>query len=158
MVKKIEELLPYILFGIILGSVLFFIQTCSSKPSVKYVEKTKTKIDTQYIPGEVPKPVIIEKKVTIQRIDTVYLDKKDFIVNPFKVCLDTITDTKDTINFCYTYPQEKFYFALKKPVPQVQVITISKDNYVETSDWSRALYFVAGALTMYGINNLGQKK
>lgn len=158
MVKKIEELLPYILIGCILGLILFAIHTCSSKPAIKYVEKTKTKVDTQYIAGELPEPIIIEKKITIQRIDTVYLDKKDIIINPFKVCLDTITEAKDTVNFCFTYPEEKFYFALRKPAPQVQVITITKDNYVEVSDWSRALYFVAGALTMYGINNIGQKK
>jgi hypothetical protein len=150
MAKKIEELIPYIAIGFILGALLFMVRTCMTQPAkVQYIEKTKTKIDTQFIAGEIPKPVVIEKKITLQRVDTVFLDKKEIIVNPFNVCLDTITETKDTVKFCYSYPEEKLLFTLKKPVPQVQVITITKDNYVESSNWEKALYFVGGALTMY---------
>jgi hypothetical protein len=153
MLKKIEILIPYIALGFILGSVLFLVQQCNSRSTNNkpiYVEKTKTIIDTFTIIGKTPDPIVITKQVFIQRIDTLYLDKKDVIVNPFKVCFDTvIKPSNDTINFCYSYPQEQLFLALKKAPPIIQVITITKDNYIEQSDWSKALYFVAGAGSMY---------
>lgn len=156
MVKKLTELLPYFCLGLILGTLLFAINTCNSNtPSIRYINKTKTIIDTQLVELPKPEPVIIEKKIFIQRIDTVFLDKKEIIVNPFVVSLDTITKDKDTVHFSYFYPEEKLYFTIYKPVPKIQVITITKDNYVEPSDWNKALYFVGGALTMYIGNKLG---
>lgn len=117
---------------------------------VKIVNQTNTLIDTITITGKIPDPIIIEKQVFIQRIDTIFLEKKDIIINPFKVCLDTVLQAeKDTINFCYSYPEEHLYFALKKTPPQIQIITITKDNYVEDSDWNKILYFVAGVGTAY---------
>jgi hypothetical protein len=153
MLKKIEQLIPYIALGFIFGAVLFLVQQCNSRSTnnkTVYVEKTKTVIDTHTVIGKTPDPIVITKQVFIERIDTLYLDKKDIIVNPFKVCYDTIIKpSNDTINFCYSYPQEQLFLALKKAPPIIQVITIHKDNYVEQSDWNKILYFVAGAGSMY---------
>lgn len=153
MVKKIEQLIPYILLGFLLGAVLFLMQQCMAKPDpqkVRIVKQTNTLIDTITIAGRIPDPIVIEKQVFIQRIDTVFLEKKDIIVNPFKVCFDTVLQAeKDTINFCYSYPEEQLFLALKKAPPQIQIITITKDNYVEESDWNKVLYFVAGAGSAY---------
>lgn len=153
MVKKFEILFPFILIGLLLGSLLFLIEQCNAKPSpgqVRIVKETNTLIDTMIVQGKTPDPIIIEKQVYIQRVDTIYLDKKDVIINPFKVCFDTVLQAeKDTINFCYKYPEEQLFLALKKAPPQIQVITITKDNYVEESAWNKVLYFVGGAGSAY---------
>lgn len=149
MVKKIEQLLPYILIGLLLGFILFFASNCCGKePEKVYIDRTETKHDTTYIKGEIPKPIIIKKTIPINRVDTVYLDSIHIIKNPFSVCLDTVAD-KDTIQVCYTYPLQEFSYMIRKPAPEIRVITITKDNYIEQSDWSKALYFVAGASSVY---------
>jgi hypothetical protein len=148
--SKIEILIPFFLLGIFLGFLLFFVQQCNSEPKVeiKYIEKTKYYYDTTIIDGIAPPPIIIKKNIPIVRIDTVYLDKKDIIINPFSVCIDTV-EQKDTLRVCYSYPEQNFSVVLKKTPPIIKVITITKDNYIESSDWSKVLYFVAGASTMY---------
>jgi hypothetical protein len=45
---------------------------------------------------------------------------------------------------------------IRKPAPEIRVITITKDNYIEESDWYKALYFVAGASTMYVTQQLSK--
>lgn len=154
--KKIEQLLPYILFGIVLGFITLFISTCCGKePEKVYIDKTEISHDTTYIQGEIPKPIIIKKNVPIERVDTVYLDSIHIIKNPFQVCLDTIAE-KDTIQVCYTYPLQEFSYMIRKPAPEIRVITITKDNYIEQSDWSKVLYFVAGASTTYVTQQLSK--
>ena len=156
MVKTIKQLIPYILFGALLGFVLFFVSNCCGKESkIVYIDKTEITHDTTYIQGKIPNPVIIKKTVPIERIDTVYLDSIQIIKNPFSVCLDTIAD-KDTISVCYTYPLQEFLYMIRKPAPEIRVITITKNNYIEQSDWSKALYFVAGASTMYVTQQLSK--
>lgn len=149
MKKIVEEFLPFILFGCLIGFILFTVSNCCGKePEKVYIDRTETKHDTTVIMGETPKPIIIKKTIPIDRIDTVYLDSIHIIKNPFSVCLDTIAD-KDTIKVCYTYPLQEFSYMIRKPAPEIRVITITKDNYIEQSDWSKALYFVAGASSVY---------
>jgi hypothetical protein len=156
MLKKIEMLLPYILFGFLLGFVLVFVSNCCGKePQTVYIDKTEIKHDTTIIQGKIPDPIIIKKTVPIERVDTVFLDSIQIIKNPFAVCLDTIAD-KDTIKVCYTYPLQEFSYMIRKPAPEIRVITITKDNYIEESDWYKALYFVAGASTMYVTQQLSK--
>lgn len=150
MKNKIELLIPIALIGLMLGFMLFLIQKCSSeqKVEIKYIEKTKYQYDTTIIHGISPPPIIIKKNIPIVRIDTVYLDKKDIIINPFSVCLDTV-EQNDTLQVCYSYPQQNFSVVLKKNPPIIKIVTITKDNYIESSDWSKVLYFVAGASSLY---------
>lgn len=156
MVKKIEQLIPYILMGLLLGFILFFASNCCGKePKKVYIDRTEIKHDTTIIKGEIPDPIIIKKNVPIERVDTVYLDSIHIIKNPFQVCLDTIAE-KDTIQVCYTYPLQEFSYMIRKPAPEIRVITITKDNYIEQSDWSKVLYFVAGASTTYVTQQLSK--
>jgi hypothetical protein len=150
MKNKIELLIPAILLGILLGFVIFLIQKCNSEQQVKikYIEKTKYQYDTTIVNGIAPPPIIIKKNIPIVRIDTVYLDKKDIIINPFSVCLDTV-EQNDTLQVCYSYPQQNFSVVLKKNPPIIKIVTITKDNYIESSDWTKVLYFVAGASSLY---------
>jgi hypothetical protein len=150
MKNKIELLIPAILMGILLGFIIFLVQKCNSEQQVeiKYIEKTKYQYDTTIINGIAPPPIIIKKNIPIVRIDTVYLDKKDIIINPFSVCLDTV-EQNDTLQVCYSYPQQNFSVVLKKNPPIIKIVTITKDNYIESSDWTKVLYFVAGASSLY---------
>ena len=125
MKNKIELLIPAILMGILLGFIIFLVQKCNSEQQVeiKYIEKTKYQYDTTIINGIAPPPIIIKKNIPIVRIDTVYLDKKDIIINPFSVCLDTV-EQNDTIQVCYSYPQQNFSVVLKKNPPIIKIETI----------------------------------
>jgi len=150
--NKSNEVLYTIITGFIIGIVLFILQKGCHSQEVRNIVKNTTKIDTQYIQGKTPDPIYIQKKVFIKRIDTVFLDKEKIITNPFSISMDTITSDKDTVSFSFFYPEEHFSLMIKKPAPIIKTITITQTNYVEESNWNKALYFVGGMTTMYLLN------
>jgi hypothetical protein len=148
-IKKSNDILKTIITGIILGLMLFILQKSCHNQEVINIVKNNTKIDTQFIQGKTPDPIYIQKKVYIKRVDTVFLDKKEIITNPFSITIDTVTLEKDTVSISYLYPEQEFSLMIKKPAPVIKTITITNTNYVEYSNWNKALYFIGGLTTMY---------
>jgi hypothetical protein len=149
-INKIIDNSVIIILGIVLGITFFlFDRSCNINKTSETIVKQVTKIDTTFIQGKTPSPIIINKKVFLKRIDTVYLDREKIITNPFTIKLDTVTNDKDTVSFSYFYPNEDFSLLIKKPAPIIKVITITNTDYVTESNWNKALYFIGGMATMY---------